>query len=116
MSCVLAALDLSEVTAAVTDQAVRLAKALGCPLCLVHVSTPEPDFIGYEAGPQVVRDQVARQLKAENKEVLALAEKLNPSPPGHPSTPMRNQNSYQLTPGPQVPASPPDLSLCFYRK
>ena len=40
---------------------------------------PEPDFVGYEAGPQTVRDQVASELRDECRRAQQLAEKLRRS-------------------------------------
>jgi len=36
-------------------------------LWLVHVAAPDPDFIGYEVGPQYVRDVLAKDLREEHK-------------------------------------------------
>lgn len=41
---------------------------------VLHVA--EPDFVGYDAGPEVVRTQIAHELRREHREVRALAEKL----------------------------------------
>lgn len=63
MNCILAAVDFSDVSLAVIEQAEALARALSCPVYLVHVEAPEPDFVGYEPGPQTVRDSVAHEIK-----------------------------------------------------
>jgi len=55
-------------------QAHRLTKVF-----LVHVAAPDPSFVGNEAGREVVRDQVAQELRDEQRSVHALAERLRDS-------------------------------------
>ena len=63
MKNVLAAIDFSEITAAVVECARSLTAQDAAHLHLVHVAPPDPDFIGYEPGPQYVRDHVADYLQ-----------------------------------------------------
>lgn len=74
MKNVVAALDFSDVTANVLRHAKKLAAALGCHLWLVHVEAPDPDFVGYDAGPQTVRDQVSTAIHRDHKELQELAQ------------------------------------------
>jgi nucleotide-binding universal stress UspA family protein len=67
MSRVLVCVDLSEVTDAVVEQGVMIAGALGAEVRLLHVGAPDPDFVGYAAGPDTVRDDVARTLREEHR-------------------------------------------------
>lgn len=76
MSGVLALVDFSDVTEAVVEQATRLAERLQTELLLLHVAAPEPDFIGYAAGPQTVRDTVAGELRREHRELRRLEDHL----------------------------------------
>lgn len=69
MKTVLVPLDFSDATAHVAREAGRLAKALGAKIVVLHVEPPEPAFVGYEPGPQTVRDTVASEVK-ENHEAL----------------------------------------------
>jgi nucleotide-binding universal stress UspA family protein len=62
MKTILVPIDFSDCVPDLTAMAVRLAKALGARVVLLHVSAPEPEFIGYEPGPQSVRDSIAQQL------------------------------------------------------
>lgn len=73
---VLAAVDFSPVTPAVIATAAELVARGGGRLHLLHVTPPDPDFVGFEAGPQVVRDQVARELRAEHRRLAQEAETL----------------------------------------
>jgi nucleotide-binding universal stress UspA family protein len=69
MKIILAALDFSAVGTAVIEQAARLAEGFGAKLWLVHVAAPDPDFVGYDAGPPNVRDQVAHELRDAHRRV-----------------------------------------------
>ena len=69
---ILVPVDFSDATGAVIAEALRLAKALQTGMVILHVAPPEPEFVGYEPGPQSVRDAVARKLHAEHKELQAL--------------------------------------------
>jgi len=48
-------------------QVMPLAKVFGSQLYLIHVAAPEPDFIGYEPGPQHERDWRAGVLHNEHR-------------------------------------------------
>lgn len=62
----LVALDATEADAPVIQHATSLAKAFQARLRLVHVAAPHPDFVGYEVGPQYIRDVRAEELKQEH--------------------------------------------------
>lgn len=63
MKTLLVPVDLSAVTEDAIAVAARLGEALGAAVWLIHVAQPDPDFVGYEAGPPNVRDQVAREMR-----------------------------------------------------
>ena len=67
MKTILAAVDFSPVSDAVVEQAAALARAFGGTLWLLHVAAPEPDFVGYEPGPQSVRSSVAAELRDDHR-------------------------------------------------
>jgi nucleotide-binding universal stress UspA family protein len=69
-------IDFSEVSPLAVKQAGELAKAMGSHLWLIHVADPEPDFVGYDAGPAVVRQQVAEQMRDEHRDLQGLADEL----------------------------------------
>jgi nucleotide-binding universal stress UspA family protein len=64
---ILAAVDFSEISEAIVDQAALIAGGFGAKLWLVHVAAPDPYFVGYEPGPSGVRDQVAAHLREEHR-------------------------------------------------
>lgn len=72
----LAALDFSDVTEQVLDQAAALADAFSAELTLLHVAAPDPDFVGYEAGPDTVRDTRAGELRGEHRKLQEFADGL----------------------------------------
>jgi nucleotide-binding universal stress UspA family protein len=76
MRNILVAVDFSQITESVVQQAGELATGLGSHLWLVHAAAPDPDFVGYEAGPAGVRDQVAEEFRDEHRKLQSLAESL----------------------------------------
>ncbi len=76
MRRLLAAIDFSPISARVVDQAASLAAAFSAELTILHVAAPDPDFVGYAAGPQTVRDARARELRAEHRKLQEVAETL----------------------------------------
>ena len=63
----LIAVDWSEASSGMLPQAREYAKLLGAKVWLVHVAPPDPAFIGYEPGPQYVRDTIASQFHHEHQ-------------------------------------------------
>jgi len=73
---ILVAVDLSEASARIIEVTQYLAKATAGEVRVLHVAEAEPDFVGYAAGPEVVRDQVAKEFRDEHRGVQACAESL----------------------------------------
>ncbi len=67
MKNILTGIDFHENTVRLLDQTFELARATGSKVWLVHVAAPDPDFVGFEPGPQVVREERARELSDERK-------------------------------------------------
>lgn len=76
MKTILAAIDFSDTTACVLERAEELARATDSELHLLHVEAPEPDFAGYEAGPQHVRDGVAQSIVRHHEDMQQLRDAL----------------------------------------
>ena len=72
MKTILVAIDFSECTKDVVENATEYAHAFRAELVLVHVAAPDPDFVGYGAGPQSVRDQLAHQFHQEHRDLEAI--------------------------------------------
>ncbi len=66
---ILVTVDFSDVTGEVIRNATNMAKAFESRIVLLHVSEPEPDFVGYEAGPQAVRATVAKDFRTEHHQL-----------------------------------------------
>jgi len=73
---ILAALDLSEASDAVPKQVGVLAGALRARVWLLHVAEPDPEFVGREVDPQVMRDDLAHEYRREHKELQRLSQEL----------------------------------------
>lgn len=76
MKTILVPIDFSDGTDKVLAAAVKLARREDAQVHLVHVAAPDPDFVPYDAGPQVVREQVAEDLREEHRGLQALAARL----------------------------------------
>lgn len=72
----LVAIDFSDPTDLILRVARRLAAGLDASVWIVHAAEPEPDFVGYDAGPEVVRGQVAKELRDEHRRLQDYAEQL----------------------------------------
>jgi len=72
----LAAIDFSPVSDAQLMHTARLARAEGATVYLLHVEPPEPDFMGYDAGPEHVRDAAARDAMEHHTGLRAMKEAL----------------------------------------
>jgi nucleotide-binding universal stress UspA family protein len=72
----LVALDFADATENLVKVAANTARATGDSLYLVHVGEPNPDFVGYQAGPDVVRDQVAHEFREQHRNLQAHADAL----------------------------------------
>ena len=73
---ILALIDFSEITQTVADSAGELAKLYGAKCWLMHVAAPDPDFVGYDVGPQYIRDSRADVLREEHQTLQTLKKQL----------------------------------------
>lgn len=77
MKNILVAIDFSKSEQLVIDKAFQFAKQFDSKLWLVHIAAPDPDFVGYDVGPQYIRDSRAAVLRKEHKHLEALTNTLN---------------------------------------
>jgi nucleotide-binding universal stress UspA family protein len=70
---VLVAVDFSPVTERTLDAVRRCSKAGGLRIVVLHVTEPDPAFVGWDAGPPEVRDQIASSLRREKHQVEEIA-------------------------------------------
>jgi nucleotide-binding universal stress UspA family protein len=76
MKNILVALDFSESNIFLIREAEKLGKAFQSKLWLIHIASPEPDFLGYETGPKTVRHTVAERFRNEHRQLQSFAEEL----------------------------------------
>lgn len=67
MKNVLVALDFEENSEKLIGVAAEIAEKFDCTIWLLHIAAPEPDFVGYDVGPQYIRDSRAEELREEHE-------------------------------------------------
>jgi len=77
MKNILVPIDFSPVGKEVLTIASDLARALNAKLWLVHVAAPDPEFVGYQAGPSYVREQRADVLRHQHTDLQTMAARLS---------------------------------------
>src|SRR5437868_10332839 len=77
MKTILVPVDFSDATPRVVETAHSMARALRSRIVLLHVTEPEPEFIGFEPGPLVVRTAVARDYRVEHQKLDELKAKVS---------------------------------------
>jgi len=73
---IVVAIDYSPVSGRQLREARKLAKGREAEIFLLHVEPPEPDFVGYEPGPQHVRDAVAQEAMEHHAELRAMKDQV----------------------------------------
>lgn len=73
---IMVAVDLSESTDKIVKEAEKVAKTNSAKVYFLHVAEPDPDFVGWEAGPQTVRDSLSERFHSQHREIQAIAEQL----------------------------------------
>ncbi len=67
MKNILVTIDFDSYEQLLIDKAFQLAEKFNSKIWLMHIAAPNPDFVGYEAGPQSVRERRASKLKKEHR-------------------------------------------------
>lgn len=73
---ILVCIDLSESAEKIMKKAVQIATGLSAKIWLVHVAEPEPDFVGFDVGPQSVRDSLSKLFHEEHRQLQEIATQL----------------------------------------
>ncbi len=76
MKRIIAAVDFSSISDAVIEHAAAMAAAFRAELVLLHVAAPDPDFVGFDAGPPSVRELRAHELRDEHRGLQEAATRL----------------------------------------
>ncbi|GAB2766131.1 universal stress protein [Salinimicrobium soli] len=64
---ILVAVDFNDAVGELLGYAEGLAEKFEAKVWVVHVAEPDPDFVGYEPGPQYIRDYRAEDLREEHR-------------------------------------------------
>ncbi len=76
MKNILVGIDFNDSVEKIIDKAIELGRCFQSKIWLLHIAAPNPDFVGYEAGPQHERDMRAEVLKKEHKKLTRYADQL----------------------------------------
>ena len=76
MNTIVVAVDFSNITSILIDKAAEMASCQKARVYIIHVAAPDPEFVGYKAGPVHEREFRASELKKEKKELEQLAQRL----------------------------------------
>jgi nucleotide-binding universal stress UspA family protein len=76
MKNIMVPVDFSAETGRVMNIAAAMGRAFNAKVWLVHVAAPDPDFVGFDAGPRYIREHRAEILREEHAEIQALAKQL----------------------------------------
>ena len=74
MKNILVAIDFEDETKVLIDKAIEFGKKFGSKIWLLHIAASSPDFVGYESGPQYIRDSRAESLRKEHKMIQQIAD------------------------------------------
>jgi len=64
---IMVAVDFNDSLGELMVYADRLAQKFESKVWVLHVADPEPDFVGYEPGPQYIRDLKAEEYREEHR-------------------------------------------------
>jgi nucleotide-binding universal stress UspA family protein len=76
MKNILVSLDFEKETGVLVDTVTALAKQFDSKVWLLHIAAPEPDFVGFDVGPQNERDFRTDELKGERNVLESYAHEL----------------------------------------
>ncbi len=79
MNNLLVALDLNSPkhTETIIEHTIKLGKAFNSKCWLIHIAQPDPEFVGYDVGPQYIRDEIAEEFRGEHRQIQRIAEKIS---------------------------------------
>jgi nucleotide-binding universal stress UspA family protein len=77
MKNILVAVDMENGDQLLLDHAAKLAEKFDAKVWIVHVVAPDPDFVGFDAGPVYIRKTLADDLRKEHKTLQMYAESLS---------------------------------------
>ncbi|MGB7841409.1 MAG: universal stress protein [Salinimicrobium sp.] len=69
---ILVAVDFNEAVGELLSYAAGFAEKFGAKVWVVHVASPDPDFVGYEPGPQYIRNLKAEDFREEHRNLQSI--------------------------------------------
>ena len=60
----------------IIEMAKKMALCFKAKCWIIHIAAPEPDFVGYEVGPQYIRDLQADDLREDHRNLQEIAAQL----------------------------------------
>lgn len=87
----LVAIDFSEATTKIIEHLRKMICKTDSTIWLLHVAMPDPDFVGYEVGPDTEREFIAKKFRNQHIELQKIAEEI--SKEGVEVTPLLIQGS-----------------------
>ena len=76
MEKILVPIDFSNITETLIKEAGRWAKLCAGEIYILYVEDPEPDFVGYKAGPETQRDSVAHDIRHHHQKLEDIEQSL----------------------------------------
>mgnify|MGYP006295234481 CR=1 FL=1 len=76
MKNILLAIDFDVDHSHMLSYAIEQSKAFSAKVWVLHIAAPDPDFVGNDAGPKYVREELADELRQEHKEIQEMAEEM----------------------------------------
>jgi nucleotide-binding universal stress UspA family protein len=76
MKNILVAVDFDEGTPKLVSYAKMIGAAFGAKLWLIHIAEEEPEFMGYQEGPQYIRDGFAEHLREQHRNLQSICSEL----------------------------------------
>ena len=69
---ILVAVDFNDAVGELLGYAEGFAEKFGAKVWVLHVADPNPDFVGYNTGPQYIRDFKAEDLRDEHRNLQSI--------------------------------------------
>lgn len=73
MKNILVALNFDDKAGKLFEWSAQIAEKFNSNVWIIHIAAPDPDFIGYDTGPQYIRDYRAEDLKEEHRLIRQFA-------------------------------------------
>ena len=77
MKNILVTIDFNGKEEILLEQAFQMVFAFKCKLWIMHIAAPDPDFVGYDVGPEEVRDDRAEELRREHRLLQKYSKEMN---------------------------------------